>query len=389
MKFIHTADWHLGKLVHDFSMIEDQQFYFDKFLELTKQKNVDAVVMAGDLYDRSVPPAAAVELCDYILTSLVLEQNTPVIAISGNHDSSERVGFASKLLRDKGLFLSSKISKTIDKVTLQDEHGPVHFYMIPYCDPSLIRKLYNDDSITDHHEAMRVIVEGIKEEWNIEERNVAIAHGYFTYSRLDKENRGGLEVSDSERPLSIGGTDLIDANLFNDFDYVALGHLHGSQKVGDDHIRYSGSPLKYSVSESNHNKSITYVTLGKKGDVSIEVESIKPLRDVRVVKGTLEEIVSDNNNYSDDFVFVELSDKGEVLDAISKLRAIFPNILGLKRVYNKKNTESKTSANGNFRERHMSSLFEDFYESLFEEELDEDQKKVIVDIIETVGRDEA
>ncbi len=390
MKIIHTGDWHIGKVVNEFSMIEDQKFYFEQFIEMIKRECPDAIVIAGDIYDRSVPPAEAVELLDQIFNKIVLELKIPILAIAGNHDSAERLSFGSRMLSDRGLYIAGLLEEKVKKVTLTDQDGMVNFYLLPYADPAKVRMVLKNEDIKNHDDAMKAIIEQIKQDFNEDERNVLIGHGYVTYSYEDKEHRGNLEVCDSERPLSIGGTDLINAKDLDIFNYVALGHLHGAQKVGSDKIRYSGSILKYSISEYRQNKSVTKVELDKGGNVEVELLQVPALRDLRVIRGPIAELtnkeVHEGTNLND-YVFVELTDEGEILDAISKLRAVFPNVMGLKMVNSINNRGiSKTAADENFREKSMEELFEEFYQNIKGKEMDEGRIKEVQNILENIER---
>lgn len=390
MKIIHTGDWHIGKIVNEFSMIEDQKFYFDRLIELLEEERPDAFIIAGDIYDRSVPPAEAVELLDNVLSKIILELNIPVLAISGNHDSPERLSFGSKLLKDKGLYIEGTFKKEIRKVTIKDEFGNVNFYLLPFVDPAKVRLIYKNDEIRTYDDAMKFLVNELEKDINKDERNVLITHGYVTFNMEDKENKGDLELSDSERPLSIGGTDLIDGRNFDLFNYVALGHLHRPQKVGGNRIRYSGSLLKYSVSECEQNKSISIITLDEKGEVEVELRKLQVLRDMRVVEGPLEKLIDRDTHKGEnlnDYIFANLTDEGEVIDAISKLRAVFPNVMGLKMVNSReKNVDSKTSAGNNFRDKSESELFTDFYLSIKGKEMDQERIEVLNKVLEEIGR---
>ena len=384
MKIIHTGDWHIGKVVNEFSMIEDQRFYLDRLIELLEEEKPDAFIIAGDIYDRSVPPAEAVELLDDVLCKIILDLKIPVLAISGNHDSPERLSFGSKLLKDNGLHIEGIFKKDINKVILKDEYGNVNFYLLPYVDPAKVRLVYKNDDIRTYDDAMKFLIS----EMDIDrsERNVLITHGYVTFNMDDIETKGDLELSDSERPLSIGGTDLIDGRTFDLFNYVALGHLHGPQKVGGNKIRYSGSLLKYSVSECKQNKSIPVIDLKESGDVEVELKKIPVLRDMRIIEGPLDKLIDRETHKGEnlnDYVFANITDEGEVIDAISKLRAVFPNVMGLKNVNSSsKDIDSKTSAGGNFREKPISELFTDFYLSIKGKDMDDERIEALNKILE-------
>ena len=246
MKIIHTGDWHIGKIVNEFSMIDDQRYILNELIKLINFEKPDVLIIAGDIYDRSIPPVEAVDLLNEVFSKILIDNKVKIVAISGNHDSGERVSFVSKILEKEGLYIQGIIEDEIKNITISDDEGNVNFYMIPYVDPVILRRKFNNPEIRDHNDAMKAVISRIKPSLNESERNIVVTHGYVTYKRNDVIDKDGenlyelaeLEVSDSERPLSIGGTDLIDSDNFNCFDYVALGHLHGRQKVGREEIRY-------------------------------------------------------------------------------------------------------------------------------------------------------
>lgn len=384
MKIFHTGDWHIGKSVNGFYMTEDQEFIMEQLYEEIQNEKPDVVLIAGDLYDRSVPPVQAIELLNKVLDKIVRELNTPVIAIAGNHDSSERIDFGSELLRKSGLYIRGILKRQIQKITINDEYGPVNFYPIPYADPPIVRDLFEDESIKNHDGAMKKVVDSINTTIDKDERNVAIVHGYITYMKNEDEVAIKLEESESEKPLSIGGTALINAAYFDAFNYTALGHLHGPQKVGTDRIRYAGSPLKYSFSETKQHKGITIVNLNHKGEVEIDFHKFKPRRDFRIIKGELKELIKHDVSCLDnkeDYIKVILTDKGELLDPMAKLRSIYPNVMELLREDRIKVTDTKTAAI-NVREKSKLSLFNSFYEDITGEKCSQTGIEVIKKIIE-------
>ncbi|WP_238906332.1 MULTISPECIES: exonuclease SbcCD subunit D [unclassified Clostridium] len=399
MKFIHTADWHIGKIVNEFSMLEDQAFILSEFVNLVEEERPDAVIIAGDLYDRSVPPADGVDLLDKVLSKIVLDLKIPVLAVAGNHDSPERLSFGSSLLKNSGLHIEGVLNKNITKVSLKDKDEiTVNFYLVPYTEPAYVRELYGDENIKTHEEAYKKVIEDIYKNFDRSERNVLITHGYVSYIKDNKtsvnedgqEERAGLITSASERPLSIGGTDLISAEIFSEFDYVALGHLHRPQKVGSDKIRYSGSLLKYSTSEAKQKKSITIVNIDKSGELNIELKELRTLRDLRIIKGPLNELICKDvykETNTDDYVFAILADEGELLDPISKLRAVYPNIMGLSRESFINSEYNKTSAEEGYKNKSKEELFSEFYKILTGKELDESRMEVLRRVIEEVQRE--
>ncbi|EEH98867.1 exonuclease SbcCD subunit D [Clostridium tertium] len=382
MKIFHMGDWHIGKLVNGFYMTEDQEFIIEKIYEAIKKEKPDVVVIAGDLYDRSVPPVHAVELLNKTMKKIVKDLNTKVIALAGNHDSNERVEFASSLLCDSGLYIVGNLKRKIDKIVLEDEYGKVNFYPIPYADVPVVRDLFEDENIKTHDLAMQKIISEILNDFNEDERNIAVAHGYVT--QMKEDNFEALEESDSEKPLSIGGTEYINSKHFEKFNYTALGHLHGPQKVGSDKIRYSGSLMKYSFSEVNQKKGITIVDIDENGDVDIEIYNLKPRRDFRVKTGTLEEIIKGFDNSSEnyeDYIKVILKDKGELLDPMAKLRSIYPNVMELTREERVSRNSSRNVAT-NIKEKSKITLFKNFYEDIMDECCSEEEINVIEKIIE-------
>ncbi|GIM29371.1 nuclease SbcCD subunit D [Clostridium polyendosporum] len=401
MKFIHTGDWHIGKIVNEISMIEDQKFILEQLVELIQEEKPDALIIAGDIYDRSVPSVEAVELLDIIFTKVLLDLKTPILTIAGNHDSAERLSFASSILTRNGLHIQGALSKEFKKVILEDDYGKVNFFLIPYADPAELREMYQDCNIRTHDDAMRKLLEEVKSKMNYGDRNVIVAHGYVSFMGDEEEvaiddigqeykKRAGLEVSDSERPLTIGGTDLISGKLFEGFTYTALGHLHGPQKVGSDRIRYSGSLLKYSFSEIRQRKGVTIVNVDEKGAVDVEIKEFYPIRDMRVIRGPLNELIKQevyNGANVEDYIFAILTDEGELIDPISKLRAVYPNIMGLNRENSRKKEESKTSAGNGYKTKSKIDLFKEFYKAISPNEITEEKLDFIRDVIEDVERE--
>lgn len=389
MKIFHTGDWHIGKLVNGFYMTEDQEFIMEQLYEEIESEKPDVVIIAGDLYDRSVPPVQAIELLNQVLGKIVRNLKTPIIALAGNHDSNERIDFASELLRESGLYINGTLKRQVEKITLQDEHGPVNFYPIPYADPPVVRDLFEDEAIKNHDDAMKKIVESIKNDMKKEERNIAIAHGYVTYmNRLD-EVAVELEESESEKPLSIGGTALIDAACFEAFNYTALGHLHGPQKVGSNKIRYAGSPLKYSFSETKQKKGITIVNINENGEVDIDFHGFKPRRDFRIITGELKDLIafattSTENN--EDYIKVVLTDKGELLDPMAKLRSVYPYVMELVREERVRPISNTRAVATNIKEKSKLNLFQNFYEDITGEQCSEEYMEVMTKVIEKADR---
>lgn len=374
MRILHTADWHLGKVVNEFSMIEDQRYYLHQLIDSVKTMNIDAVIMAGDLYDRSLPPKEAVSLADEILTRMITELEVPVLAIAGNHDSNERLEFGSRLFTEKHLYMEGTIKPTIKKVTIQD----THFYLVPFGDPVYIREIYQKPDIRTMEDAARFQVESIKEEMDPAACNVLIGHCFVINGSADS-----VESSDSERPLSIGTAEYIPVDVYEDFDYVALGHLHKPQKVKKESIRYSGSILKYSKSECQHRKQATIVDL-EKNKVHITPLYIEPKHDMRTLRGTFEELLKGS---SDDYLFFELEDSGVIMDSMNRLRHRYPNAMGLEYVNRQeKQFTSLTHNQEDLKKYSLPDLFREFYSENTAYGLDELDDAIIHDAFASAER---
>lgn len=324
MKIFHTADWHLGKLVQGVYMTEDQRYSLEQFIEAIKANQPDVVIIAGDLYDRAVPPTEAIHLLNETLDTIVLELGVPVLAIAGNHDSPSRLNFGSKLMGKNGYHIVGQLTEDLEPVILHDEHGEIYFHLIPYCDPSIVRTIFNDDEVRTHNDATRKIVEQITKKMDQSVRHIFVGHAFVTPSGEEQEN-----TSESERPLSIGGAEYVDAHHFEKFHYTALGHLHQAHYVGNETIRYAGSILKYSISEEHHNKGFNIVDMDEAGQITIDKRSLIPRRDMRTVETTLEELLTHPINH--DYVFVILTDETPILSPMEKVRSVYPNALHIER----------------------------------------------------------
>lgn len=265
MKIFHTADWHLGKLVQGVSMTEDQQYVIEQFIEEIRTEKPDVVIIAGDLYDRSVPPTDAIQLLNKTFKQILIDEKTPIVAIAGNHDSATRLNFGSDLMKASGLHIVGHLESYFEPVIMHDEYGEVHFYLVPFAEPSIVRNIFGDESITTHEGAMARIIEEIKLTVDPEKRNIIVGHAFVTKDGMPEQN-----TSDSERKLTIGGTECIDSALFEPFCYTALGHLHQAHFVANEKIQYAGSPLKYSESEVTHKKGFLIVDLKEDGSVAVE-----------------------------------------------------------------------------------------------------------------------
>ena len=380
MKFLHTSDWHLGRQFHNVSLLEDQAYVLDQIFDIAVRETVDAVVIAGDVYDRTVPPARAVSLLDSILDRLCRDLALPVIMIPGNHDSPERLGFGARQLSGSGLHIIGSTDAILSPVMLSDAHGQLAFYGIPYLEPVMARE-YFEVELSGHDETLAYVAERIKthNQQNGRFRTVVVSHCF-----LD-----GGEDCESERPLSVGGADRVSAKFFKTFDYTALGHLHGPQFKLINKIRYSGSILKYSFSEEHHNKSVTIVDMDAKGKCVIEKIALTPLHDMRSLEGSLKDVLergqSDPN--FEDYVQVRLSDTHAILDIMGKLREVYPNVLHLERPGLVLENSEKMASRDRLRKGEM-SMFGDFYEQVKGESLSAKQAKLIEKTIEQLHRAE-
>lgn len=379
MRFIHTADWHLGKTLKGMPLLEDQNYILQEFLKLVEDSQAEAVVIAGDIYDRAVPPVDAVELFDEILTKLLLEQKVPVLYISGNHDSAVRLHFGSRLLSSAGLFVRGELTGELAPVVLEDAHGPVHFSLLPYLDPAKVCAVFGVEERLDFEQAHALVLERAKELIPKGKRSVAVAHAFLA---------GGM-ASESERPLSVGGSDQVSPKLFQDFCYTALGHLHGPQRAGDETIRYSGSLLKYSFDEATQKKGVTLVELDGRGNAAAEHLPLTPRRDVRIVEGSMEELRTDREKYpkSEDYMLVRLKDIQPVLNAREKLETVYPNLLAVERTGIMQQRELR-QPDGHRENKSEQMLFRDFYEEMTQRKLDEAQEKLLEECIQEARRRE-
>ena len=319
MKFLHLADLHLGKRVNGFSMLEDQAHILRQILAILDDEQPDGVLIAGDVYDKSVPSVEAVGLLDGFLTEL-RARGVPVLLISGNHDSPERLAFGGRVMDSCGIHISPVYDGALAPVTLHDAFGPVHVWLLPFVKPAHVRRWFPDADIESYTDAVAEAVAHM--DIDTATRNVLVTHQFVT---------GGARSGSEE--LSVGGTDNVDSGVFAPFDYVALGHLHGAQHIGRETIRYAGSPLKYSFSEARQHKSVTVVTLGEKGDVQVRTVALTPLRELREIRGSYDELTArsfyEHTTYRSDYLHLILTDEQDVFDAMSRLRTIYPYLMTL------------------------------------------------------------
>lgn len=360
MKFLHTGDLHIGKTVNEFSMIEDQKHILGQIRKIAVAEQVDAVVIAGDVYDRPIPSTEAVELLDDFLTTL-LQDRIPVIMISGNHDSGERVAFADKILEKQGLYIAGGYDGELKRVMLTDEWGSVDFVCMPFVKPAVA-------SVED-------MLKGTPMTMDLMSRHVLITHYFVT-----GENGQMPELSDSESSVNVGGLDNVPAAMFAAFDYVALGHIHKRQKIGDREVWYAGAPLKYSFSEVKQTKTVNLVTMGKKGDMTVETRVLKPLHEMRVIKGELERLISpeivDGADH-EDYIKAVLTNKEELIDPIGTLRSVYPNVMQIELEKNKPEQGMVYHPEIFMAKKTTGELFSQFYELLKGEPMDERRAEIV------------
>ena len=373
MKLIHLSDLHLGKRVNELSMLEDQAFILKQILEIADREKPDGVLLAGDLYDKPVPPAEAVGLLDWFLTELSARK-IAVFAISGNHDSAERIAFGSRLMGDRGVFLSPVYDGTVEKVKMQDEYGTVCVYLLPFLKPAVVRSVWKHkaDQIRTYDDALRMVVSSIPSDPS--QRNLLVSHQFVT----------GASRCESEE-IFVGGLDNIDVSMFDAFDYVALGHIHSPQHIGRETVRYCGTPLKYSFSEAGQQKSITVVELKEKGDISISTIPLRPLRDLRKIKGTYLEVTARDfyaGTNTSDYLQITLTDEEDIPDGLQKLRIIYPNLMRLEYDNRRTRENQEILQVQAMEEKSELELFEEFYELQNNQPMSQEQRDFSRELIQ-------
>lgn len=378
MKLIHLSDLHLGKRVNEFSMLEDQEYILTKIINIIDEQNPQGVIIAGDVYDKSVPSAEAVELFDDFLFRLS-KRNLKVFVISGNHDSAERIAFGGRLMDKSGIYMSPVYNGKVEPIALEDEYGSLNVYMLPFVKPSNVRRFYPENEIVSYTDAIKLAVDGM----HIDEaqRNILITHQFVT---------GALRTESEE--VSVGGTDNVDASAFDGFDYVALGHIHRSQKCGSEFVRYSGTPLKYSFSEAKDVKSVTIVEMKEKGNIELSFIPLIPKRDMVEIKGKYDEAMLksfyEGTTYDEDYMHITLTDEEDIPDVLTKLRVVYKNIMKLD--YDNLRTRHSAEITGATDVKSKSPLehFSEFYEQQNGQPLSEEQTTFMMELIEQIWGDE-
>lgn len=385
MRFIHLADLHIGKKVNEFSMLEDQRYVLEQVLDTVEQTKPDGVILAGDIYDKAVPPAEAVRLLDWFLTELS-ERRQPVYMVSGNHDSGERLAFGADLLKQSRIYVSALYDGTLEPVVLEDDYGKLNLYLLSFVKPVHVRRSLCQqeeagaelEEIQTYQQAVETVLKHA--DIHASERNVLVAHQLVTgASRCDSED------------LSVGGLDNVDASLFKDFDYVALGHIHGPQSMTRDSIRYAGTLLKYSFSECEHEKSITLVEVKEKGNVSVETIPVVPRHDMRQIKGKYETLMARDyykNSDREDYLKVILTDEEELPEVMGRLRTVYPNIMKLEY----ENTRTGSSGDVQMEETAVGKspmeYFMEFYEMQNNQSMTPEQGRIVEGMMEQIWEDD-
>ena len=373
MKFIHLSDLHLGKRVNEISMTDDQAYILTQILNIIDAEHPDAVVIAGDVYDKSVPPAETVTLFDGFLCRLA-ERKLPVLIISGNHDSPERLAFGGRLMEGAGIHLSPVYNGKVEPVTLSDSHGDVHFWLLPFVKPAHVKRYFPDAGIESYTDAIRAAIEHMDVDFT--SRNVLVTHQFVT----------GAATCESEE-ISVGGSDNVDISVFDGFDYVALGHLHGPQNILSNRIRYCGTPLKYSFSEAGHHKSVTVVELAEKGSLHLQTIPLNPRHDLREIWGTFAEL-TDKSFYQgtavEDYLHITLTDEEDVPEAVGRLRVIYPNLMKLSYDNTRTRTNRVIDAAEDVKRKSPLELFAELYEKQNNQPMSEVQRAFARELIESI-----
>lgn len=368
MRIVHTADWHIGKNLNDYSLLEDQRVWFSRLIDRLAKLLPDALIVAGDIYDRSMPSGEAVSLLNEILQAIVLDLHIETYLIAGNHDSRERLSFGSGLLEKSGLHIGGRLSPHLSPYPLTRDGVTAHIYLLPYLEPYHLKPLFPGETIRTQQEAVERITREMRAQLSPDAFHILVAHGLFTAS-----SETGL--SDA----SVGGSELVNASFLSGFDYVALGHLHSGRSIGLPQMRYAGSPLKYSVDEAGQTKSITILDIAAKGEYSLSTESIPPLRDVRTVQGAFAQLLQPQPQENrEDYVFALLEDREIILNAINRLKAVYPHILGLKYL-NRIEAPMEKLAFSKGEAQHLTEeeLFAGFYQAVADKPLSCEQEKLV------------
>ena len=377
MKILHTSDLHIGRFLNEQSLLLSQEIFFKNLYKIIQEEKIDVVVIAGDVYNRSVPSADSVKAFDSFLANLIIELKVKVVMIAGNHDSAKRLAFCSEILRSGGLYISNEYNGEIEKITFNDQYGKVNFFLIPYFIPAQARQYLfpnDEEKIKSFDDAFRETMEHNKEKLDQKERNIAVAHGFF--ANLSLKNAEKLVVtSDSES--SVGGMDIIDANYLKAFDYACLGHIHAPQRVLGENIRYSGSPLKYSFSEEHQKKSVTIIELKEKGNTEIKQVPISQPIDLSTVKGSFDQLLNNpDEKIKNNYLSIYLNDDNIIPSAMQRLKSVYPNVLELRYEVSGSLNPLEISFSEERESKSLPDLFSDFYSLSYEREMTQKEKEL-------------
>lgn len=373
MKIMHLSDLHIGKKVNEYSMLQDQIYILKEILRIIDNEKVETVIIAGDVYDRSLPPNEALELFDEFLYQLS-GRNVNVFVISGNHDSPERISYGGRMMTENKIFLSPVYDGNVKPITLNDDYGEVNFYLLPFIRPADIRRYFPDENIENYTDAVKVAIDNMNVDFS--ERNILVTHQFVT----------GAELSESE-DIIVGGTDNVSGEVFDGFDYVALGHIHREQTVGKDNIRYCGTPLKYSFSEAKNIKSVTILDFNDKGNIEYSKIPLTPFRDMREIRGTYYELTLKSNYEStntEDYLHITLTDEEDIPDAIGKLRSIYPNIMKLDYDNLRTRGSGTVDAIENIESKSPFELFADLFKQQNNQDMSEEQEEIMRNLIDKI-----
>lgn len=373
MKIMHLSDLHIGKKVNEYSMLQDQIYILKEILQIIDDEKVETVIIAGDVYDRSLPPNEALELFDEFLYQLS-GRNVNVFVISGNHDSPERISYCGRMMTENKIFLSPVYDGNVKPITLNDDYGEVNFYLLPFVRPADIRRYFPDENIENYTDAVKVAIDNMNVDFS--ERNILVTHQFVT----------GAELSESE-DIIVGGTDNVSGEVFDGFDYVALGHIHREQTVGKDNIRYCGTPLKYSFSEAKHIKSVTILDFNDKGNIEYSKIPLTPFRDMREIRGTYYELTlksSYESTNTEDYLHITLTDEEDIPDAIGKLRFIYPNIMKLDYDNLRTRGSGTVDAIENIESKSPFELFADLFKQQNNQDMSEEQEEIMRNLIDKI-----
>lgn len=373
MKIMHLSDLHIGKKVNEYSMLQDQIYILKEILQIIDDEKVETVIIAGDVYDRSLPPNEALGLFDEFLYQLS-GRNVNVFVISGNHDSPERISYCGRMMTENKIFLSPVYDGNVKPITLNDDYGEVNFYLLPFIRPADIRRYFPDENIENYTDAVKVAIDNMNVDFN--ERNILVTHQFVT----------GAELSESE-DIIVGGTDNVSGEVFDGFDYVALGHIHREQTVGKDNIRYCGTPLKYSFSEAKHIKSVTILDFNDKGNIEYSKIPLTPFRDMREIRGTYYELTlksSYERTNTEDYLHITLTDEEDIPDAIGKLRSIYPNIMKLDYDNLRTRGSGTVDAIENIESKSPFELFAELFKQQNNQDMSEEQEEIMRNLIDKI-----